>query len=68
MQIACALSREGGKVASVRYYDSLREGMALEFMCPFRLLPYVCFHPFLLLSAKSFPLAKFSHADELDST
>ncbi|EIM83882.1 GroES-like protein [Stereum hirsutum FP-91666 SS1] len=47
MQVACALSRAGGKVASVRYYDSLRDGMNLEFMCAFRLLPYDFNYPIL---------------------
>lgn len=69
MQVACALSREGGKVASVRYYDCLRDGMNLEFMCAFRLLPYVrCSHHFFLsFSTNYFPCICASHADELDS-
>lgn len=65
MQVACALSRAGGKVASVRYYDSLRDGMNLEFMCAFRLLPYVrCFYdPFPQFPANHFPRMHAIHAN-----
>lgn len=65
MQVACALSRAGGKVASVRYYDSLRDGMNLEFMCAFRLLPYVrCFYgPFPQFPANHFPRMHTIHAN-----